>query len=437
MSVRGYTKTIMASAAMVGALGTVRVVWAATASVGGAAQPVPSETNPMLGDVYAVAINVFNSSFSLDLTCVGGTADGTACLTAGASCGTGGICTSQQFKGIDVTAAGLQAKLSCNDPFCNNATPVPLVQFVDAGNATGCLSINDPCVTMCSDRQCVGGADAGTACRANSDCSSNSCGPPQQTTVYYRTNACTVLSFQAPRPLAEVTVQQIATQLTFYMVGQAVYNGTAGTCTSQACTNSAGVYCNDAANCNWTSLHGAATGSSKLAPAFCGNGIVGDTPGETCDPPASLGGGHCSLDHQLCSAPGTCPDFVDGAGGTCPGCIDGTQPACTCPQTCELNLNCRDDCTYCGDGIIDNPADAPNPNEQCDNDGSNCDPANPPPGCTCSTACLLLPSPTPTNSATPTPTQTPSPTPTNTSRPLTRSGTRVAASDQAPKSTTE
>ena len=45
-------------------------------------------------------------------------------------------------------------------------------------------------------------------------------------------------------------------------------------------------------------------------------------------------------------------------------------------------------CTYCGDAIVQNPAGAPNPNEVCDNDGSNCDPANPGAACTCSTACL-------------------------------------------------
>ena len=408
----GLRRSVTALAALVGVLGLGQAGWAATASLGGSAQPVPSNTMPQFGDIYNVSVLLANASFSLDFTCVGGTANGSMCNNPGGPCGTGGTCTSQVGKAIQVYVGSnpfgsdpasfyIKTQLSCQDAFCNSQTPQPVATFVDPGNATGCDVINDPCVTMCSDRQCVGGGTgvngAGAACRANSDCASNVCGVAQGTTVYYRSNNCLLNPFETQKDLVHVRVQEQPVGLpTFFMTGQAIFTGTSGTCTSAVCTNTTavtGVYCSGNANCNWSALQGSGSGSSQLFPSYCGNGVVGDSPGETCDPPASLGGGHCSINpRDLCSGPGTCADFVDTVGGTCPGCIDGTQPECTCAQTCELNLNCRDDCTYCGDGIIDNPADAPNPNEQCDNDDNpgnpNCDPANPASSCTCSTACL-------------------------------------------------
>ena len=186
---------------------------------------------------------------------------------------------------------------------------------------------------MCGRGTGVNGA--GAACRANSDCASNSCGVAQGTTVYYRSNNCLLDPFETQKDLVHVQVQEQPVGLpTFFMTGQAIFTGTSGTCTSAVCTNTTavtGVYCSGNANCNWSALQGSGSGSSQLFPAYCGNGVVGDSPGETCDPPASLGGGHCSINpRDLCSGPGTCADFVDTVGGTCPGCIDGTQPECTC-----------------------------------------------------------------------------------------------------------
>src|SRR5262249_15370599 len=109
----------------------------------------------------------------------------------------------------------------------------------------------------------------------------------------------------------------------------------------------------------------------------CGDHIL--DPGETCDPPGSAAGAHLNPCRQDCTV---CGDGVVNDGEQCDdgntndndacrndctffvGCGDGVV---TPPETCDPpgspagpNSNiCRQDCTVCGDGIID-------PGELCD-----------------------------------------------------------------------
>ena len=131
------------------------------------------------------------------------------------------------------------------------------------------------------------------------------------------------------------------------------------------------------------------TGAAPLYyPAFCGDGVVGNTPGETCDPPGQPGPGSANLCRNNCTYCGDgnpdpgeqCDDGNningDGCENDCtptPICGDGivgNTPGETCdppasvPTTPSGNTNvCRENCTYCGDGIVNN-------GEACD-DGNN------------------------------------------------------------------
>jgi cysteine-rich repeat protein len=116
---------------------------------------------------------------------------------------------------------------------------------------------------------------------------------------------------------------------------------------------------------------------------ICGDGIVGNTPGETCDPPGSAVGSPGETCRNDCTY---CGDNVVNSGEACddgneinndscrndctlPDCGDGIVDAgeeCDDGNT-NNNDGCRNDCTlpFCGDGILD-------PGEQCD-DGNNTD----------------------------------------------------------------
>ena len=128
------------------------------------------------------------------------------------------------------------------------------------------------------------------------------------------------------------------------------------------------------------------TGAAPLYyPAFCGDGVVGNTPGETCDPPGQPGPGSANLCRANCTYCGDgivnngeqCDDGNnvngDGCENNCtptPICGDsiiGNTPGETCdppgqPGPGSANL-CRANCTYCGDGIV-------NDAEQCDDGNS-------------------------------------------------------------------
>ena len=118
---------------------------------------------------------------------------------------------------------------------------------------------------------------------------------------------------------------------------------------------------------------------------FCGDSIIGNTPGETCDPPGQPGGangntcrGNCTVcgDNHL-DAGEQCDDGntnnTDGCTNTCelPKCGDGILGN-TPGETCEPpgtpagahNNPCRGDCTVCGDSVV-------NDGEQCDDGNTN------------------------------------------------------------------
>jgi len=135
-----------------------------------------------------------------------------------------------------------------------------------------------------------------------------------------------------------------------------------------------------------------------VEPPKCGDGIVGNTPGETCDPPGSNAGqpNECRANCTFCGdgnldAGEQCDDGNnidgDGCSSTCGGeCGDGIVGN-TQGETCDTNPQppvngspsdlrpCRQpgtdaQCTYCGDGIVNN-------GEQCDDgnstNGDGCD----------------------------------------------------------------
>jgi uncharacterized repeat protein (TIGR01451 family) len=90
---------------------------------------------------------------------------------------------------------------------------------------------------------------------------------------------------------------------------------------------------------------------------ICGDGIVGNTPGETCDPPTGFCTGF-DIPRTACASDTDCP-----TGETCGGLVapvDGGAADRTCRDS-----GGPDECTYCGDGIENNA-------EECD-DGNDID----------------------------------------------------------------
>ena len=134
-----------------------------------------------------------------------------------------------------------------------------------------------------------------------------------------------------------------------------------------------------------------------IIPPFCGDGIV--DMGETCDPPGSVPDtppGNENVCRDSCTY---CGDGIVDIGEECddpndplcsneckllPSCGDGMvdpdmgetcDPPGSVPNTPPGNMNaCRDTCTYCGDGIV--------------NDGEECDDPNDP---RCSDDCMIIP----------------------------------------------
>ena len=122
----------------------------------------------------------------------------------------------------------------------------------------------------------------------------------------------------------------------------------------------------------------------------CGDGIVGNTPGEECDPPNSI----CTKDGKngTCSSACKCevnPFCGDGIVGNTPGeecdppnsiCTkDGKNGTCSSACKCEVN-------PFCGDGIVGNT-----PGEECDPPNSSC--TNEGKDGTCSSACKCVSNP--------------------------------------------
>src|SRR5262245_46264209 len=106
----------------------------------------------------------------------------------------------------------------------------------------------------------------------------------------------------------------------------------------------------------------------------CGDQIIDLTHGESCDPPGSPAGGNHNLCRENCTV---CGDGITDAGEQCddgngvyadncrndctiPGCGDQIidvmhGESCDTPtrRSADLGNLCRDNCTVCGDGIMD------------------------------------------------------------------------------------
>jgi hypothetical protein len=218
------------------------VAWGATASLGGAAQPAPSDTTPVLGQEYDVAVVLSNTSFSEE--------------------------PGNQGIGIRVNVITMQLVLACTTSLCANEL-AGTVTFVPQG-ATGCLT-SDPCVT---------------SCRAN---------PTNANRVDFTLNNCSLQPNQLGRTLATVRVRQTAVTPLFFMRSTAAFAGTAGQCVIGFCNNAAaGHTCaNSDPNCNWSGLVAAGSGSAMLQTGLrCEDG-----PAPTC-------GGTCPSG-QTCAPTGT------------------------------------------------------------------------------------------------------------------------------------
>ncbi len=168
--------------------------------------------------------------------------------------------------------------------------------------------------------------------------------------VTVTTTGCTLNPGQAGALLAIIRVKQTATPGTFVMGGRASYQGTAGTCVSGVCNNVATPNsCTTNADCNFTVATGDATGNTNFFPEFCGDNIVQTSLGETCDPPGSVPSTPAG-NQNVCRA--NCTYCGDGIVNNGEQCDDGNA----------VNTDaCRNDCTlpFCGDGILD-------AGEQCD-----------------------------------------------------------------------
>ena len=152
---------------------------------------------------------------------------------------------------------------------------------------------------------------------------------------------------------------------------------------------------------------------NNCTPPICGDSIVGNTPGETCDPPGTPAGNNGNTCRGDCTVCGDgivndgeqCDDGngvdTDACNNSCtpPICGDGVINNSGCGETCDTNAfpgnapsshgPCRPGpcgqpaaCTFCGDGI-------PNGNEQCD-DGNNIDTDSCRNDCTPPLACSVV-----------------------------------------------
>src|SRR5512146_1662620 len=270
------------------------LAWGAAGVVGGSAQPVPSVTNPVVGQQYDVQVQLSNTSVS------NSTPPGFAFIAVD-------VASSASPSNPDEVA---HVVLACSTAPCGANELPGTVAFVPVG-ATGCVS-----------------AVAGVV--------SCSVDPLNSNRVIIKTNplAVSLGPLQLNFPLATIRVQQLTRPVTFFMQGDATYQGIAGTCTGGQCSNiqpnpPATSCTNSVPDCDFSALAGAAVGTANLFPAAsCGDSIL--DPGETCDPPGSV------------------------------------QPG---------GAVCRNDCTFCGDGLLQA------------GDGEACDDGNNVSGDGCSATC--------------------------------------------------
>jgi parallel beta-helix repeat protein len=191
-----------------------------TATVGGAAQPVPSTPTPVLGEEYTVLLRLTNTSSSL-------------------------------VPGNEGRAIAVDV-LSQSPGF-----PPPEASIVLATNLTGTeLPGTVTFLPQAGNGGCVSKAACVTSCAAD---------PLNSNRVLIGVSNCT-LGASATLDLATIRVRQDLTPSIFLMQGRATYRGSTGTCGGFLCSNSPGHTCTSALNCDFSSLPGLGAGTSALLP---------------------------------------------------------------------------------------------------------------------------------------------------------------------------
>lgn len=198
---------------------------AASGSVGGATLPVPSVTQPALGQQYDVDLTLFNTSVSNEPF-------------------------PDTFKPIAVDVNSVTLTLACDNAACSTG-PQNYVSYVNPGG-NGCVS-NNACVTSCT--------------------------PLGSSQVQFNLNNCSI-SPGGSLPLATVRVQQDVIQgipnNEFLMVGNANYQGTAGICSGGICDNAGNNHTCTVSDpdCNWALLPGSGSGSANLTVLPPGEEVI-------------------------------------------------------------------------------------------------------------------------------------------------------------------
>ncbi len=199
--------------------------FAASGSVGGATLPVPSVTQPSLGQQYNVDLTLFNTSVSNEPF-------------------------PDTFKPIAVDVNSVTLTLACDDAACSTG-PQNYVSYVNPGG-NGCVS-NNACVTSCT--------------------------PIGTNQVQFNLNNCSIAP-GGSLALATVLVQQDVVAgipgNQFLMVGNANYQGTAGVCSGGFCDNAGNNHTCIVSDpdCNWAFLSGSGTGTANLTVLPPGGGVI-------------------------------------------------------------------------------------------------------------------------------------------------------------------
>ena len=269
--------------------------WGAAGVVGGSAQPVPSVTNPVVGQQYDVQVQLSNTSVS------NSTPPGFSFIAVN-------VATAPVPPNPDEVAHVI---LACSTAPCGANELPGTVAFVPVG-ATGCVSAVPGVVGCALDPL-----------------------NPNRVIITTTPNAVSLGPLQLGFPLATIRVQQLTRPPTFFMQGDATYQGIAGTCSGPGgtCSNVAAPNtCNASTpDCDFAGLAGAAVGTANIIPAAsCGDSIL--DPGETCDPPGSVqpGGAICRTDCTFCG-----DGVLQAADGE--ACDDGNNVSGDgCSATCQV-----------------------------------------------------------------------------------------------------
>jgi hypothetical protein len=273
------------------------------------------------------------------------------------------------------TSLGTTGTLKCTGPgatsqdcFCDTCATV---------NAEPCNSSADcPGGAVCGAKRCLGGSNAGTACTANTECASNSCGRPGLAT---RRNQCDddTCSANPSDP----------TNPTDGLCEAGPFDSTCSQEKFRGCTNDADCAPPPAGTCD-TCLPGQVC-SGALRQCFLDPIVRHGTPSTQnpflaatfCIPPTAAaavnsvaglpGPGALVLGTHIFESGAQCGNDVVDAGEQCDGTAD-TACAGACLPSCQ--------CPVCGDGQVNRPA------EQCDGADDSACPGQCQPGCTCTAA---------------------------------------------------